>query len=307
MKAAVDTNGKSSFGDNDDVKAALATDRPRLRRLRCIRTPRLPRRRCWRSCRSAAATGARPDPDRRHASSRWSRPGRSRTARFENDALAFTTRQPGLGDRLRHVQPREHADRPRPRRRPIAYAEVHDVGQTLTAILAQVPGAARGEGRRSTRSTRPSRSSAAPTRVYGWWGDVGARRRARSPTARSGRASSIQPTDAAAAKRLLRRPRLARPQARRREQPGSRSGPRTTTARRSRSSTSAASPGRRRPQLPPGYKPEIAWASNADVAVIGYGSDFVAAVLDAGPGLVARRRRPLQEPRSSASAPRTSR
>ncbi|HEY7968799.1 MAG TPA: hypothetical protein VID95_02320, partial [Candidatus Limnocylindrales bacterium] len=36
--------------------------------------------------------------------------------------------------------------------------------------------------------------------------------------------------------------------------------------------------------LPAGYKPEIAWAYTPDVAVIGYGSDFVASVLDAGPG-----------------------
>ena len=36
--------------------------------------------------------------------------------------------------------------------------------------------------------------------------------------------------------------------------------------------------------LPAGYKAEFAWASNADVAVLGYGSDFVKAVLDAGPG-----------------------
>ncbi|HET7029888.1 MAG TPA: hypothetical protein VFI34_05220, partial [Candidatus Limnocylindrales bacterium] len=36
--------------------------------------------------------------------------------------------------------------------------------------------------------------------------------------------------------------------------------------------------------LPPGYKPEIAWASNADIAVVGYSEAFVEAVLDAGPG-----------------------
>jgi hypothetical protein len=36
--------------------------------------------------------------------------------------------------------------------------------------------------------------------------------------------------------------------------------------------------------LPAGYKPELAWATNADVTVVGYGRDFVASVLDAGPG-----------------------
>jgi hypothetical protein len=36
--------------------------------------------------------------------------------------------------------------------------------------------------------------------------------------------------------------------------------------------------------FPPGYKPEFAWATNANVTVMGYGSSFVAAVLDAGPG-----------------------
>ena len=36
--------------------------------------------------------------------------------------------------------------------------------------------------------------------------------------------------------------------------------------------------------LPPGYKAEIAWAANADIAVVGYGEAFVDAVLDAGPG-----------------------
>jgi hypothetical protein len=37
-------------------------------------------------------------------------------------------------------------------------------------------------------------------------------------------------------------------------------------------------------QLPAGYKHEIAFAVNQDVAVLGYGRDFVASVLDAGPG-----------------------
>jgi hypothetical protein len=36
--------------------------------------------------------------------------------------------------------------------------------------------------------------------------------------------------------------------------------------------------------MPPGYKPEFAWAANKDVVVIGYASSFVKAVLDAGPG-----------------------
>jgi hypothetical protein len=36
--------------------------------------------------------------------------------------------------------------------------------------------------------------------------------------------------------------------------------------------------------LPPGYKAEVAWATNADITVIGYGATFVNAVLDAGPG-----------------------
>ena len=36
--------------------------------------------------------------------------------------------------------------------------------------------------------------------------------------------------------------------------------------------------------LPPGYRPEFAWATNADVAVVGYGTEFVKEVLDAGPG-----------------------
>src|SRR4029078_7578553 len=36
--------------------------------------------------------------------------------------------------------------------------------------------------------------------------------------------------------------------------------------------------------LPPGYTASISWAVNQDFAVIGYGYDFVEAVLDAGPG-----------------------
>jgi len=43
-------------------------------------------------------------------------------------------------------------------------------------------------------------------------------------------------------------------------------------------------PGFSSASLPPGYKPEFAWASNADIAVMGYGESFVNAVLDAGPG-----------------------
>ena len=46
----------------------------------------------------------------------------------------------------------------------------------------------------------------------------------------------------------------------------------------------SASPSIRSTTLPPGYKAEFAWATNADVTVIGYGTSFVKAVLDAGPG-----------------------
>ena len=46
----------------------------------------------------------------------------------------------------------------------------------------------------------------------------------------------------------------------------------------------SAMPGMNPGSLPPGYKPEFAWATNKDVTVLGYGQSFVNAVLDAGPG-----------------------
>jgi hypothetical protein len=36
--------------------------------------------------------------------------------------------------------------------------------------------------------------------------------------------------------------------------------------------------------FPPGYKPELAFATNADIAVVGIGQAWVESVLDAGPG-----------------------
>ena len=46
----------------------------------------------------------------------------------------------------------------------------------------------------------------------------------------------------------------------------------------------SAVPGMTSGSLPPGYKAEIAYAITKDVVVLGYGRDFVASVLDAGPG-----------------------
>ena len=128
-------SGKGSFGDNADVKAALATRRPGLRRADADPDEGLLRR-------PVGGHVRRPSPARSTRprsttpSLRWSPPGRSgplgsRATRWPSRASSPSW---ATGyDSSNHASTLTGHAPPKT----IAYAEVHDVGQALTAILAK--------------------------------------------------------------------------------------------------------------------------------------------------------------------------
>ena len=245
---------------------------------------------------------ARQDRGRRRARARSSRPGGS-VGRFESDALVASSAFPSVDigydghnkkSTLLGLAPPDT----------IAYAEVHDVGAALTALLDRVPGAARGQAGRSTRSTR---SLGRPRRGLRLVGRHRARRRRRTPTARSAAASSSSPTDAAAAKTASSttlRGLLALGGGQRRDQRSGRGphGDATITivdfsgVRGGRRADAAA-------RLQARARVGVTTRTSSSSATA---SDFVEAVLDAGPGPSLADDARVPGARRSASAPRTS-
>ena len=201
------------------------------------------------------------------------------TARFESDALAFTSASPSWAigyDSSNHASTLTGHAPPKT----IAYAEVHDVGQALTAILAKfraLPEAKAAFDSFDQAVAVLGGSEAA----FGWIGDV-ALDVAPGADGTIGGGILIQPKDADAAKRFFTTIGSALQLA------GGSSGLAVRTEDHGGTPITIVDfskvAGTSEAHLPPGYKPEIAWAFTPDVAVIGYGSDFVASVLDAGPG-----------------------
>jgi len=162
----------------------------------------------------------------------------------------------------------------------IFYAEGHDVGPALTALLAKF---------RALPETKPAFGQFDQAlsllggfdATIGWWGDVGV---VVAPGADGtiGGGLLVKPRDQAAADRLFTTLRgfLAL------------AGWSTGVNTRSEDHNGtpivildfSAAPGMTPGSLPPGYKAEFAYAVTKDVVVLGYGRDFVASVLDAGPG-----------------------
>ena len=277
VKAAIDGGGKGAFDQNDDVKAALATlDKDYV---------------------IFAVTRTRALADAVVKQMAVNQPGvldktqidetilglvpawQAMTARFENDAIVSSSVSPSwaigydgtnrASDVLGHVPAKS-----------IVYLDSHDIGPALSAVLAKfrvLPEAKPAFDQFDQALSLLGGFDA----VLGWWGDTAF---VVSPLddGTIGAGLVIHPRDAAAADRLFTTLNgyiaLA----------GGSAGVATRTEDHNGTKITildlSAVPGMGSGGLPPGYKPEFAWAANKDVVVIGYASSFVKAVLDAGPG-----------------------
>jgi hypothetical protein len=200
------------------------------------------------------------------------------TYRFEDDAIVLSAVSPsfaiGYDGTNRASKVLGHIPA-----RTLIYAESHDVGPALTALVGKF---------RALPETKAAFDQVDKAlnllggfdAIAGWWGDT-AFAVSSLPDGTIGGGLVIQPRDAAAAKRLLTTfdgfLALA----------GS-SGIALRDEDHNGTTVTildfSGMPGVTTTGLPPGYKAEIAWASSDNVAVIGYGRTFVEAVLDAGPG-----------------------
>ncbi len=277
VKAAVDTNGNSAFAANDDVKAALATIDHDNVGLSLIRTKAYLDQTLAMvgSVAAGSLDGTKIDETLLAMIPAW----QASTVRFESDALAFSSASPAWNigydatnrksSLLGHVPAKT-----------VAYAEAHDVGPVLNAILGKLRALPETKAAFDQFDQAMSLLGGFDG-VFGWWGDAGL---AVTPMADGtiGGGLLVQPKDPAAAKRLLGvltgDLQLA----------GATAGVTIRTEDHNGTTITIADlsgvSGFKADALPAGYKPEIAWASNDSIAVVGYGRDFVAAVLDAGPG-----------------------
>jgi hypothetical protein len=255
VKAAVDSNGNGPLASNADVKAALATVDQDYVVLSLSRT------RAMVDTLAKLVSSAKPgvldqtqiDDTLIAMLPSW----QVSTMRFEDDAISATGTGPSWNigfdaknepsDLLGHVPANA-----------IAYIDGHDAGPAYNAILARF---------RALPETKPFFDQydqalsllGGNDAVTGWWGDTAL---VIAPNADNtiGGGLLIHPRDAGAADRLL-------------------------STLKGFIQLGGASLGLSvRDEDHNGTKITIVWASNQDVAVIGYGRDFVASVLDAGPG-----------------------
>jgi hypothetical protein len=198
--------------------------------------------------------------------------------RFENDSLVGDAAYPSIdigfdaknkkSSLIGHAPPGT-----------IAYAESHDIGPALKAILDRfrnMPELREGFGRVDSAVGVVGGFDG----LFGWWGDV-AVAISKDADGAIGGGLLIQPTDAAAAKRTFDTLRSFVVLA------GSGSGIELRDVEHAGATITvvdltaiAESSG----ELPPGVKAEIAYTVTDDIVVIGYGEAFVASVLDAGLG-----------------------
>ncbi|HEX5823767.1 MAG TPA: DUF3352 domain-containing protein [Candidatus Limnocylindrales bacterium] len=201
------------------------------------------------------------------------------TARFESDEFVSTTVYPSFAigfDATNHKSTLlDHAPA-----NSLLFTEWHDVGQGLTAVLS------RFRALPETKAAFQAFDQALNllggfSAVVGWWGDTAF---LVTPGADGviGGGLVIQPRDKAAADHLFTTLRAYLTLA------GASAGVNVRDEDHNGTKISildfSAAPGMTPGSLPPGYKAEFAFAVTNDVAVLGYGRDFVAAVLDAKPG-----------------------
>jgi hypothetical protein len=276
VKAAIDTAGKGTFDQNEDVKAALATLDKDFVMFSVMRTRAYvdSALKSMDALKPGALASSQIDETVLSMLPAW----QATTARFENDAIVATTASPSWTTGVATANEASDVAGHVPAKT-LFYADVHDVGPNLTAILGKF---------RALDEAKPAFSQVdqalnllgGPEAVYGWWGDSAVVVSALGDGTIGG-GLVIHPRDAAAADRLFTTLNgfiaLGGGSQGIASRTEDHNGTKITIL--DLSGVSGGGMG-----LPPGYKPEFAFASNADVAVLGYGSTFVKEVLDAGPG-----------------------
>ena len=275
VKAAVDSNGNGPLASNADVKAAMATVEQDYAVLSLTRTRALidTVAKLVASAKPGLLDQTQIDDTLIAMLPSW----QVSTMRFEDDAISASGTQPSWNigfdaknepsDLLGHVPANA-----------IAYIDGHDTGPAYNAIVAKF---------RALPETKPFFDQydqalsilGGNDAVTGWWGDTAV---VVAPNADNtiGGGLLIHPRDAAAADRLLSTLKgfvqLGGSSLGLTVRDEDHNGTKITILDASKVAGATT--------LPAGYKAEIAWAANQDVAVIGYGRDFVASVLDTGPG-----------------------
>jgi hypothetical protein len=276
VKAAVDTNGTGTLGQDADLKAAFASvdhdyvvlGLSKFRPLFDAMFKAMPAAR-------PVLEGTQIDETLIAMFPAWE----AGTYRFENDALVMSSTSPaaaiGYDATNRKSALLDHVPS-----NTLLYADMHDVGPALTALVGKF------RALPETKSAFQTFDQALNVlggwdAVFGWWGDT-AFAIAPGPGGTIGGGLLIHPRDEAAAQRLLTTFQGYLALA------GGSSG--INVREEDHNGTKiviidlSAAPGMNAAALPAGYKAEFAYAVNADVAVLGYGRDFVASVLDARPG-----------------------
>jgi hypothetical protein len=276
VKAAIDTDGKSAWAANDDVEAALATvDRDYVMvgvtRLRAIADAFVQR---MAEQSPGALDKTQIDDTILPMLPAWF----ANSGRFENDE--FVTTSVGPAGKVGY-DTSNHADgivTHIPASTLLVSTE-HDAGPTLSALLAKFRPLPEAKAF-FTQLDQAMSLLGGFDAVVGWWGDTGLVV-SKLDDGTIGGGLVVKPRDAAAADRLFSTltgfVQLGGSSAGLTSRTVDHNGTKVTVVDLT-AATVGSTP------LPPGYKAEIAWAANADIAVVGYGEAFVDAVLDAGPG-----------------------
>jgi hypothetical protein len=277
VHAAIDTKGQGTLGESADFKAAMAQVDQDYVFLTLLRTkPYVDAlTKMVEFASPGALSGTQLDETITSMVPAW----QASFGRFENDALVSTSAYPSVaigydatnrkGSLLGHVPATT-----------ILYAESHDVGPALTAILAKFRALPEAKAAFQAYDQAVSILGGSDA-VLGWWGDTAF---VVAPGADGviGGGIVIQPRDKAAADRLLTTLRgfltLAGSSTGLNIRDEDHNGTKITIL------DFSAVPGTNPASLPPGYKAEFAYAVTNDVAVLGYGRDFVASVIDSGAG-----------------------
>jgi hypothetical protein len=277
VKAAVDGNGQGSLAQDADVKAAFGqVDRDYVMfgfvKIRAFTDAAL---KMAATAQPSVLNNTQLDETVASILPAW----QASTARFENDALVTSMAYPswaiGYDGTNRKSTLLDHVPA-----KTVFYAEAHDVGPALSALVAKF---------RSLPETKEAFAQFDQAMsllggfdaVMGWWGDT-ALVVAPGADGTIGGGLVVKPRDQAAADRLFTTLQgfiaLA----------GGSAGVNVHSEDHNGTSIVildfSAAPGMTPGSLPPGYKAEIAYAVTSDIVVVGYGSNFVASVLDAGPG-----------------------
>jgi hypothetical protein len=277
VRAAIDTKGQGALGDDADVKAAFAQiDRDYV--LLSVTKTRPYIEAVTKMAEFASPgvlAGTQLDETITSMIPAW----QASFGRFENDSFVSSSVYPSLSigyDATNHKSTLTgHVPATS-----IFYAESHDIGPALSALLAKFR--ALPEAKAAFQAFDQAIGILGGfDSVLGWWGDTAF---VVAPGADGviGGGLVIQPRDKTAADRLFTTLRGFLTLA------GSTTGINIRDEDHNGTKITildfSAVPGAGASALPPGYKAEFAYAVTNDVVVLGYGRDFVASVVDAGTG-----------------------